>query len=68
MYEPFDAASARIDAHERIIEDRWVQLERRLTHIESVLDRVERRMWIAMSGMSGFLAADVAYTFFVSTN
>ncbi len=68
LYEPFDVANVRIDAYERVTEERWVNLERRLLHIEGVLDRLERRMWLAMSGMVGFLAADVAYTFLTSTN
>ncbi|MEM8870619.1 MAG: hypothetical protein AAGB10_04530 [Pseudomonadota bacterium] len=68
LYEPFDVASARIDAHERVTEERWSNLERRLLHIESILDRVERRLWLAMSSLAGFLAADVAYTFLTSTN
>ena len=62
LYEPFDANAARIEANERLIEERWVSLERRLIHIENVLDRVERRMWLAVSGMAAFLTAQVAYT------
>ena len=30
LYEPFDAAAARIEVNERIQEERWAQLERRL--------------------------------------
>ena len=68
LYEPFDAASARIEAHERVTEERWINLERRLQHIEGLLDRMERRIWLAVSGMAGFLAADVAYAFMTSAN
>ena len=60
LYEPFDVASARIDANERINDERWVALERRLQRLEEVIDRIERRMWLAMSGVAGFLAADIA--------
>ncbi|PWG73504.1 hypothetical protein DF186_22735, partial [Enterococcus hirae] len=54
LSEPFDAASARLEAHERVTEERWINLERRLQHIEGLLDRMERRMWLAVSGMAGF--------------
>ena len=63
LYEPFDAASARIDANERINDERWNALERRLVRLEEVIDRIERRMWLAMSGVAGFLAADIAISF-----
>ena len=61
LYEPFDATSARIEAHERITEERWIALERRLTAIEGMLDRLERRLWLAVTGVAGFLATDIAY-------
>ena len=63
LYEPFDAASARIDAHERITDERWIALERRLVRIEDVLDRLERRFWLAVSGTAALLATDIAYSF-----
>ena len=34
LYEPFDAAAARIEVNERIQEERWAHLERRLAQIE----------------------------------
>lgn len=68
LYEPFDANSARIDAHELVNQERWTALERRLHRMEEVLDRLERRMWLAVTAMAGFLAADVAYSFLQSTN
>ncbi len=63
LYEPFDAASARIEANERVIAERWQGLERRLQTIESTLERLERRLWLAVYGAAGMLAADVAYGF-----
>lgn len=61
LYEPFDAAHARIDVHERIAEERWQQLERRLNHIETTLDRLERRLWLAAYGAASLILADIAY-------
>ncbi|MFS4439068.1 hypothetical protein ACMA5I_12705 [Paracoccaceae bacterium GXU_MW_L88] len=51
LYEPFDVTSARIEAHERVSEERWLGLERRLNTIEMVLERVEKRLWLAVSGV-----------------
>lgn len=61
LYEPFDAASARIEVNERIAEERWQQLERRLNQIEVTLDRMEKRIWIAVYGAASLILADVAY-------
>ena len=61
LYEPFDAASARIEVNERIQEERWVLLERRLNQIEVALDRLERRIWLAVYGAASLILADIAY-------
>jgi hypothetical protein len=61
LYEPFDAAHARIDVHERIAEERWAQLERRLNQIEAALDRLEKRIWVAVYGAASLILADIAY-------
>ena len=57
LYEPFDAAQARIDVNERIAEERWAQLERRLVHMEATLDRLERRIWVAVYGAASLILA-----------
>ena len=67
LYEPFDAASARIEANERVINERWHGLERRLLMIETTLERLERRLWLAVYGAAGMLAADVAYGFLANS-
>lgn len=61
LYEPFDVAHARIEVNERIAEERWQQLERRLNHIEGTLERLERRMWLAAYGAASLILADIAY-------
>ncbi|MSU88998.1 hypothetical protein GE300_05080 [Rhodobacteraceae bacterium 2CG4] len=67
LYEPFDATSARIDAHERITEERWMNLERRLQVIEGLLDRMERRLWLVVFGVAAFLAGEVAVSLLSTT-
>jgi hypothetical protein len=61
LYEPFDAAAARIEVSERIQEERWALLERRLNQIEVALDRLERRIWLAVYGAASLILADIAY-------
>ena len=55
LYEPFDAAAARIEANERVLDERWTALERRLLVIEAMLERLERRLWLAVFGVVGML-------------
>ncbi|MEH6776190.1 MAG: hypothetical protein V7668_19860 [Cereibacter changlensis] len=55
LYDSFDAASARIDANERVAEERWSALEYRLGQIESTLERLERRIWLGVYGVAAFL-------------
>ena len=47
--------------HERITQERWNQLERRLNHIEVALDRLEKRIWLAVYGAASLIMADIAY-------
>jgi hypothetical protein len=60
LYEPFDVTQARLDASERIAEERWTQLERRLVHIETTLDRLEKRVWLFVYGAASLILANVA--------
>ncbi|PTE22996.1 GTA head formation protein, RCAP_rcc01685 family [Cereibacter changlensis] len=55
LYDSFDVASARIDANERVAEERWSALEYRLGQIESTLERLERRIWLGVYGVAAFL-------------
>lgn len=61
LYEPFDVANARIEVNERIQEERWHHLERRLTAMEQTLDRLEKRIWLAVYGAASLILADIAY-------
>lgn len=57
LYEGFDAAHARIEANERVAEERWAALEFRLNQIDLALDRLEKRIWLGVYGMAAFLLA-----------
>lgn len=60
LYDSFDAAAARIEANERVAEERWVALERRLVQIDAALERLEKRLWLGVYGVAAFLLAQGA--------
>ncbi len=55
LYDSFDAAPARIEANERVADERWAGLEYRLGQIEDTLERLERRIWLGVYGVAAFL-------------
>jgi len=55
LYEPFDAATARLETHEKVNNERWMGLERRLGQIEATLERLEKRLWLAVYGVVAFV-------------
>lgn len=60
LYDSFDAATARIEANERVADERWSGLEYRLGQIEGTLERLERRIWLGVYGVAAFLLAQGA--------
>ena len=60
LYEGFDAAAARIEANERVAEERWAALDYRLSQIDAVLERLEKRIWVGVYGVAAFLLAQMA--------
>lgn len=60
LYESFDATSARLEANERVAEERWAALDFRLMQIDSVLERLEKRIWIGVYGVAAFLLSQMA--------
>lgn len=48
LYDSFEAAQARIDAQERVFEVRKEALEFRMTRLETAIERLERRLWLAV--------------------
>ena len=62
LYDSFDAAAARIEANERVAEERWTALEYRLGQIDAVLERLEKRIWLGVYGVAAFMLAQMAET------
>jgi hypothetical protein len=60
LYDSFDATAARVEANERVAEERWNGLEYRLGQIEGTLERLEKRIWLGVYGMAAYLLAQGA--------
>lgn len=64
LYEPFEcrpvecAPSHKIAANERLAEQRWEALEFRLQIMNSLLERLERRLWLTILGVAGAVLAE----------
>lgn len=54
LYEPFQAA-AELETHRQVTDERWAGLERRLVTIENALERLEKRLWLAVWGVVAFV-------------
>ena len=55
LFDSFDSAHARIEANERVADERWAALEYRLNQIEESLERMEKRIWVGVYRMADFL-------------
>jgi hypothetical protein len=53
-------AAARIEANERVAEERWAALDYRLGRIEAGLERLEKRVWLGVYGVAAFLLTQMA--------
>lgn len=60
LFDSFDAAAARIEANERVAEERWAALDYRLAQIDAALERLERRIWLGVYGVAAFLLTQMA--------
>jgi hypothetical protein len=60
LYDSFDPATARIEANERVAEERWAALDYRLEQIDAALERLEKRIWLGVYGVAAFLLSQMA--------
>lgn len=49
----FCAPGLRIDAQERLTEVQFAQLHAALSKIETIMDRLEKRLWLTVYGVVG---------------
>ena len=63
-YEPFDCAPAlKLEGHERVTQLRFEGSSARLDRIEGLIERLERRVWLAVYGVAGAVFAGVFLKF-----
>ena len=63
LYDSFDVAAARIEANERVAQERWAALDYRLGLIDDALERLEKRIWLGVFGVAAFLLTQMAEAF-----
>ena len=51
LYDGFSAASARIEANERVAEVQFAAIAARLDRIEGLIERLEKRLWLTIYGI-----------------
>ncbi|MBI6630425.1 hypothetical protein JAO82_11115 [Pontibaca sp. S1109L] len=55
-YEPFECAPGlRLAAHERVAQIHHENLNRRLDRLEAGMERLERRLWLAVYGVAAMI-------------
>ncbi len=63
-FEPFDCAPAlKLEGHERVTQLRFEGISARLDRIEGLIERLERRVWLAVYGVAAAVLADVFLKF-----
>jgi len=61
LYEPFEFASVhQVEAHERIVETQLDTIERHFARLEAAVDRLERRLWMAVYGVAAIVLGEIA--------
>ena len=64
---PFDCAPGlRLAAHERLAAVHQDNLSRRLDRLEEVMERLERRLWLAVYGVAAVVLAQAFQSFAVA--
>ncbi|WP_424966938.1 MULTISPECIES: GTA head formation protein, RCAP_rcc01685 family [unclassified Dinoroseobacter] len=64
LYDAFDcratncAPSHKIEANERVAQERWDALEYRLNAMNALLARLEKRLWLTIVGVASAVLAD----------
>lgn len=65
-YEPFDCAPGlRLAAHERVTEVLHDNLNRRLDRLEKMMERLEKRLWLAVYGVAAAILSQAVQSFLV---
>lgn len=58
LYEPFEYGPAQVrEAHEKLLQMQFEGIDGRLTRIEAVMERLERRLWLTVYGVVATILA-----------
>ena len=60
LYDGFSAASARIEANERVADVQFKAIAARLDRIETLIERLEKRLWMTIYGIVAVVVSRAA--------
>lgn len=64
MFEKFECAPGlRLQAHERVAELHYANINRRLDRLEEMMERLEKRLWLTVYGIVGVILAQALQSF-----
>lgn len=67
-YEPFECAPGlRLAAHERVCQIHHDNLNKRLDRLEEMMERLERRLWLAVYGVVAVILAQAVQSFIAAS-
>lgn len=69
LFEAFDCAPGlRLAAHERVSAIHQEHLNMRLDRLEEMMERLEKRLWLALYGVAGGIVAQAVQSFMSATH
>jgi len=61
LFEPFEYGPQQVrEAQEKVLQLQFEGIEGRLTRIEALMERLERRLWLTVYGVVGTILAQAA--------
>ncbi|MCH2093529.1 MAG: hypothetical protein MK160_00255 [Rhodobacteraceae bacterium] len=67
VYQSFECAPGlRLEAHERVSKLQFDALGTRLDRLETLMERLERRLWLTVYGVAAVILAEVMQGFVAS--
>lgn len=58
LYEPFDYGPAQVrEVHEKLLDLKFSGIDGRLIRMESMIERLEKRLWLTVYGVVGTILA-----------
>ncbi|MEP1519325.1 hypothetical protein [Ascidiaceihabitans sp.] len=67
LFERFECAPGlRLQAHERVSELHYANINRRLDRLEEMMERLEKRLWLTVYGVVAVILAQAFQSFLVA--